>query len=101
MDINSRLKTPEIQDFCIRNSIRKLSLFGSYLSGRQKPDSDLDLLVEFEEKFVPSLIDISRMEIELSSLLDGIKIDLRTAEDLSKYFRQSVLNSAEVQYARL
>ena len=64
-----------------------------------RPDSDLDLLVEFEPDRVPGLFGIARMERELSALLGGQKVDLRTPQDLSRYFRQRIMEEAEVQYA--
>jgi hypothetical protein len=84
---------------CARHHIRKLSLFGSRLRGTARPDSDVDLLVEFEPGNMPGLIGIAAMEIELSELL-GKKVDLRTARDISPYFRDEVLRTAEVQCAR-
>jgi predicted nucleotidyltransferase len=62
--------------------------------------SDIDILVEFEPEHSPGLFGMARMERELSALLGGRKVDLRTPEDLSRYFRQEVLNEAEVQYAQ-
>ena len=92
------LPKEKIAEFCKRNHIRKLSLFGSVLHGDSKPDSDIDFLVEFDEDHIPGLIRLAGMEIKLSEIL-GRKVDLRTPQDLSRYFRQEVLNSAEVQYA--
>lgn len=90
---------PEIlAEVCRRHHIRKLSLFGSMLKGTARPDSDIDLLVEFEPGHVPGLIALAGIEIELSDLL-GRKVDLRTAEDLSRYFRDEVVREAEEQYA--
>ena len=68
------------------------------MKGTAGPGSDIDLLVEFEPEHIPGLIGIAAMEIELSALL-GKKVDLRTAGDLSRYFRGEVVRSAEVQYA--
>jgi predicted nucleotidyltransferase len=76
-----------------------LSLFGSALKGVARPDSDVDLLVEFEPHAKPGLIGMAKIEIELSSLLNGRKADLRTAEDLSRYFRDEVLRTDMTQYA--
>jgi uncharacterized protein len=84
---------------CERRRIRRLSVFGSTLRGTTRPDSDLDLLVEFEPHAKPGLIGMARIEIELSSLLNGRKVDLRTAEDLSRHFRDEVLQTAAIQYA--
>lgn len=83
---------------CRRYQIRRLSLFGSTLKGTARPDSDVDLLVEFEPGATPGLLTMARIENELSPLLGGRKVDLRTAEDLSRYFRDEVVRSAEVQY---
>jgi uncharacterized protein len=87
----------ELEDFCRRHHIKKLSLFGSYLHGKTRPDSDIDILVEFDPDHIPGLIRLAGMENELSGLI-GKKADLRTAQDLSPYFRQAVLSMAEVQY---
>ncbi|MDO8746224.1 MAG: nucleotidyltransferase family protein [Thermodesulfovibrionales bacterium] len=88
----------KIAEFCKRNHISKLSLFGSALRGELRPDSDIDLLVEFDPDHIPRLITLASMEIELSEII-GRKVDLRTPQDLSRYFRQEVVDSAEVQYA--
>ena len=64
------------------------------------PQSVIDVLVEFEPVHVPGLFGIARMERELSTLFGGRKVDLRTPEDLSRYFREDVLKEAEVQYAQ-
>lgn len=96
---NIQLPRDKITDFCRRNRIRKLSLFGSALRDDFRQDSDIDLLVEFQPDAVPSLLDLARMERELSAILAGRKVDLRTPEELSRYFRDEVLSSASVQYA--
>ena len=98
---NSKIKIPseKIAEFCKKNHIRKLSIFGSILRDDFSSDSDIDFLVEFEAGKVPGLIGLSRMERELSEILSGRKVDLRTPQDLSKYFREEVLARAEVQYA--
>lgn len=88
-----------LEQFCRKNRTRKLSLFGSVLRNDFRQESDIDVLVEFEKEGVPGLLGISRMERELSQIFGGRKIDLRTPEDLSKYFRQQVLSTAEVQFA--
>jgi predicted nucleotidyltransferase len=90
----------QIAGFCRKHRIRRLALFGSVLRQDFPPDSDVDVLVEFEPGSVPGLFGIARMERELSTLLGGRKVDLRTPEDLSRYFRQSVLAEAELQYAQ-
>ncbi|MCZ7664462.1 MAG: nucleotidyltransferase domain-containing protein [Thermoleophilia bacterium] len=96
LDINLAL----LADFCQRHAIRRLSLFGSTLKGTAHGDSDVDLLVEFEAGEKPGLLGIAAMEQELSDLLGGRRVDLRTEKDLSRYFRDEVLRTAEVQYAR-
>jgi uncharacterized protein len=83
---------------CRRRGIRRLSLFGSRLKGRAREDSDVDLLVEFEPDAKPGLLDMAAIEIELSPLVQGRRVDLRTAGDLSRYFRDEVVRAAEVQY---
>ncbi|NVL90306.1 MAG: nucleotidyltransferase family protein [Desulfobacterales bacterium] len=98
--IQQKLQIPRdrLASFCRRNHIRKMSLFGSVLRKDFGPDSDLDVLVEFEPGQSVGFIRLAGMEIELSDIL-GRKVDLRTPADLSRYFRQEVLDSAEVQYA--
>jgi predicted nucleotidyltransferase len=94
---NLRLPRDKIAEFCKRNRIRKLSLFGSALRGELREDSDIDLLVEFEPGHVPGLAFFA-MQNELSEIL-GRKVDLNTPQFLSRYFRQQVLAEAELQYA--
>jgi predicted nucleotidyltransferase len=86
--------------FCQENHIRRLALFGSVLREDFHPKSDVDVLVDFEPAHVPGLFGMARMERELSAIFGGRRVDLRTAEDLSRYFRQDVLREAEVQYAQ-
>jgi predicted nucleotidyltransferase len=99
--VSTQIDIPKtkLAEFCTRNLIRKLSLFGSVLRDDFRPDSDVDVLVEFEHGAVVGLLDMARMERELSMIV-GRKVDLRTAEDLSRYFRRQVLDLAEVQYER-
>ena len=84
---------------CLRHHIRRLSLFGSTLRGEARPDSDVDLLVEFEPGKEPGLLGLAGIEAELSALLGGRRVDLRTPLDLSRHFRSEVIRTAEVQYA--
>jgi predicted nucleotidyltransferase len=86
----------EISDFCRRNHIKRLAFFGSVLRDDFKPDSDIDVIVEFEPGHVPGLRYFA-MERELSEIL-GRKVDLNTPGTLSKYFRDRVLAEAEPQY---
>lgn len=83
---------------CQRHKISRLSLFGSTLKGTDRPDSDVDLLVEFEPGARITLLDMAQIEIELSTLLGGRTVDLRTAGDLSRFFRDEVVRTAELQY---
>lgn len=92
-----RVDPSTLAQYCQAHHICKLSLFGSRLKGLDRVDSDVDLLVKFDEGHVPSLFDMARMEAELSELL-GQRVDLRTEGDLSRYFRGAVLDEAEVQY---
>lgn len=96
----ARINIPKekLAGFCKKWHVRKLSLFGSVLRDDFRPDSDVDMLVVFEEGHVPDLITFSGMELELDEIL-GRKVDLRTPEDLSRYFREEVVRSAEEQYA--
>jgi predicted nucleotidyltransferase len=90
---------PERLDALSRRwKVKKLSLFGSRLKGTQRPDSDIDLLVEFERDGVPGLMGISQLELDLSELAGGAKIDLRTAQDLSRYFREEVVRTARLEH---
>ena len=88
----------ELAGFCQRHRIRRLALFGSVLKGTARFDSDVDLLVEFEPEARPTLLDLAVMEEELSRRLGGRRVDLRTAAELSRYFRDEILRDAEVQY---
>ena len=87
-----------IRDFCRRHRIRRLSLFGSALTERFRPESDVDVLVEFEPDERVSLFRIASLELELGSLF-GRKVDLRTLQDLSHLFRDEVSRTASVLYA--
>lgn len=92
------ISNEKLTEFCRKNYIRKLSIFGSFLRDDFNENSDIDILVEFQPDHIPGLITLAGMENELSSVL-GRKVDMRTAEDLSRYFRNEVLESAEVKYA--
>ena len=83
---------------CRHYHIRTLSLFGSTLKGTARPESDVDLLVEFEPDARPSLFTMAEIELQFSPLLGGRKVDLRTAQDLSRYFRDEIVRTAEIQY---
>ena len=91
-------RKPRLAAFCQEHGIKRLAIFGSALREDFGPESDIDVLVEFEPDRIPGLLGIAGMELELSELFTGRKVDLRTPEDLSPYFRQDVLAIAEVQY---
>lgn len=99
MNIEISIPKETLAAFCRERGIRWLAVFGSALRSDFSPDSDIDMLVEFEPGRIPGLFGIARMERELSALLGGRKVDLRTPEDLSRYFREEVMAAAEVQYA--
>ena len=89
----------EVADFCREHHILRLAVFGSALRDDFRPDSDVDVLVEFEPDHVPGFMALAAMERRLSEML-GRKADLRTPEDLSQYFRNEVIATAEIQYAK-
>jgi len=84
--------------FAQRHAIRRLAAFGSVLRSDFGPDSDIDVLVEFETSRVPGLLSIAAMELELGDLI-GREVELRTYADLSRFFRDQVRDSARELYA--
>ncbi len=97
--LNIEFPKNEIAQFCRKHHIRKLALFGSVLRADFGPDSDIDVLAEFEPGHTPSYFRLFDMERELSHMIGGRKVDLRTPKDLSRHFRDRVLATAVVQYA--
>jgi len=87
-----------LAEFCRRHGVARLSLFGSILRADFRPGSDVDMLVEFLPGIQVSLFDMAAMQLDLSEMI-GRQVDLRTPEDLSRYFRDRVLAEAQVQYA--
>lgn len=87
----------KIADFCRRHHIQRLALFGSVIRDDFRPDSDVDVLVEFEPGARIGFITLARMELELSEML-GRRVDLRTPKELSRYFRDEVVRTASIQY---
>jgi predicted nucleotidyltransferase len=85
--------------YCRSRGIKRLALFGSRLKGTARRDSDVDLLVEFESSAQPSLLDMAQIEMDLSKMLGGLTVDLRTADELSRYFRDDIVKSAESLHA--
>ncbi len=98
MDLPIQIDGEQIAAFCRKHYITKLAFFGSVLTDRFGPDSDVDVLVEFDSEHIPGLIALSGMERELSQIL-GRKADMRTPNDLSRYFRDEVIRGAITQYA--
>ncbi len=98
MNRNLAIPKDRIAEFCRRNHISRLAVFGSVLREDFSPDSDVDVLVEFQKGYEPGF-SFFDMEDELSTML-GRKVDLNTPNFLSRYFRDEVIKSAEVQYGR-
>ncbi len=86
-----------LAELCRRHHIRKLALFGSILRDDFRPDSDVDMLVEFEPGTRIGLLGMAGLEIELTQVV-GRRVDLSTPQDLSRYFRAEVLAHSLVQY---
>ncbi len=97
----ARVEIPEakIAELCQRNSIRKLALFGSVLTDRFSESSDIDILVEFQPRAHVGFFRLADIENELSRLLGGRRVDLRTPMDLSRHFREQVVRDALAVYA--
>ena len=96
MSMKIDIPKEKIADFCRKHGIRKITFFGSVLRDDFMPESDVDVLVEFEPGHTPGLAFFT-MQRELSEIL-GRKVDLNTAGDLSPYFRDEVLSEAQVLY---
>jgi uncharacterized protein len=96
---NAKLAVPrdKVAEFCKRNRIRKLYLFGSVLREDFQAQSDIDVLVEFESGARVGMIRLAGLELELGEIL-GRRVDLNTPGFLSKYYKDKVLSEAEVQY---
>ena len=92
------LDSEQIESFCRKHHIMKLALFGSVLRDDFTPDSDIDVLVEFDPDHVPGLMRLAGMEIELSELIGDHKADMNTPLLISRYFRDEVLQEAEALY---
>ena len=88
----------QIEAFCHRHHIRQLSLFGSYLRGDFKADSDIDVLVEFENDAQIGFLELARMQRELPDLFQR-KVDIIPVSGLKPVIREDVLNQSEVVYA--
>lgn len=95
-----RIQIPhdQIEAFCRRHNVARLSLFGSVLRDDFGPESDVDVLIEFPPGQTPSLLDLGGMYMELREIM-GREIDLKTPQDLSRYFRDEVVRNARFLYA--
>lgn len=98
MSSHIQIDRDRIAAFCRKHHIRKLAMFGSVLTDEFRPESDIDVLVEFETGRVLGFLSMAGLELELAGML-GREVDLRTAAELSRYFRDSVLATSEIQYA--
>jgi hypothetical protein len=99
MEINGvNFPDDQIAEFCRRHGVKKLSVFGSILRDDFRPESDVDILVEFEPGRTPGMIGFGGMILELSAMI-GRNVDLRTPFDLSRYFRPAVLKEARTLHA--
>src|SRR5258708_21974553 len=98
MSAHIKLDPGFIAKFCRQHHVQRLSFFGSVLTDRFRPESDVDVLIEFEPEHVPGFFALARMQFEIEAAV-GRPVDLRTPKDLRRYFRDDVLRSAEVQYS--
>ena len=98
MSLRIQVDTEQIRDFCRRHHIRKFAFFGSVLRDDFRPDSDVDVLIEFEPDFRLGLFDLIRMQQEFSRII-GREADFRTPDDLGRFIRDRVIAESEVQYA--
>lgn len=97
MSSHIQLDPEFVTEFCHQHHVQRLSLFGSVLTDRFRPESDVDVLIEFEPGQTPGLFALARMQFEIEAVV-GRPVDLRTPKFLSRHFRDEVLRSAEVQY---
>ena len=98
MSLHIDLNREQIADFCRRHHISRLAFFGSVLRDDFRPDSDVDVLLEFEPGIRIGLFELMSMQLEFSDMI-GREADFRLPGDLSRYFRDRVIAEAEVQYA--
>jgi predicted nucleotidyltransferase len=98
MKKNYTIPKDQIAEFCRQHHIRRLAVFGSALRDDFTEQSDIDILVEFEKGYEPGFAFFA-MQDELSQLI-GRQVDLNTPNFLSRYFRDTVVNSAEVIYGQ-
>ncbi len=98
-EVLHKTSSEKIEAFCAKYHIRSLAFFGSILTSKFKKNSDLDILISFDPEYVPNLLSFVKIEAELTDLM-GNRVDLRTANDLSPYFREEVIRQAEVFYGK-
>ncbi|MBX3179462.1 MAG: nucleotidyltransferase domain-containing protein [Candidatus Hydrogenedentes bacterium] len=98
MNLPVTIQPGAIEAFCRRHHLTQLAFFGSILTDRFSPESDIDVLFEYHPDHIPTLFDVAAMEAELSEIL-GRKADMRTPRDLSRHFRDEVVRNALIQYA--
>ena len=97
---NNKIQYDEelLKHFCIKHHIKKLGFFGSVIRSDFNSKSDIDIIVEFEDGHTPGFFSLYDMEVELSSIFENRKVDLRTKEDLSHFFRDDVVENMQVHY---
>lgn len=98
MSLHLQIDKKQVIEFCRRHHVRKFAFFGSVLRDDFRPDSDVDVLIEFEPEHIPGLIRLMAMQLEFSDLI-GREADFRAPGDLSRHFRERVMVEAEVLYA--
>lgn len=94
------IQKEKVAEFCKKHHIQRLAIYGSVLRSDFRPESDIDVLVDFAPGHTPGFFKLFEMEDELSNLFGGRKVDIRTPQDLSRYFRDRVIEGAEVQYVQ-
>ena len=90
--------TEQVEYLCVKHNVKRLSFFGSVLYKSLAETNDIDILVEYESGSHKSYFDLARLQRELSAIFGGRKVDLRTPRELSRYFRDEVMNNAKVFY---
>ena len=98
MTLHIRVDQDKVAEFRRRHHIRKFAFFGSVLRDDFRPDSDVDVLIEFDPEYRLGLFELMRMQQEFSDMI-GREADFRTPEDLGRYMRDRVVSESEVQYA--
>jgi len=94
---NINIDESQLGDFCRKYHITRLAFFGSVLRDDFRPDSDVDVLVDFDPKHIPGMMFFGEMPDNLSNII-GRRVDLRTPQCLSKYIRERVVKESQVLY---